>query len=172
MDRGTGYYAKAAVGWPIAGLKLIGRVDKRGVFVDGSRLQSPARRAWVRHPGAITAALVRTFDGDAVAIEPQRHRTASPRVDPVDDRHPRPTAKPGRHLTDDRVDAAAFKRQRGLAGDDRDRAAARRVKARRLSAVEPAFRSGPGFRPVGESLARLFRKKRARHTLALVARDK
>ena len=62
----------------------------------------------MRHPGAVAAALIGAFDGDAVAVEPEGDRPAPPGIDPIDDRHHRAAAKAGRSLADNRVEATAL----------------------------------------------------------------
>src|SRR5437899_2328571 len=82
-------------------------------------------RARMRDPGAIAAGLIGAFDGDAGFVQPQRHGTAPPGIDAVDDRHHRSAPEAGGHLADDRIDSAAFDREGRSAGNDRDPAAAR-----------------------------------------------
>src|SRR5258708_27549234 len=98
----------------------------------------------MRGPGAAAAALVRAPDRDATLIEPERHRTTSPRIDAVDHRQDGAATEAGRHLAHDRIEPVAGDRQRRLSGDDRDLAAARRVATERAGAIQPVSRPTPG----------------------------
>src|SRR5207249_659605 len=89
------------------------------VYGFSRRPSALARRYRVGDPGAVAAAGIGAFDGDAAGFEPQRDRALAPAVDPVDHRDLRTALEPRRHLRDDRIDRVARHRKPGLGGHQR-----------------------------------------------------